>query len=84
MGLRAALSFGHTLGHAIEKGSGYDLRHGEAVSIGMVYETRISEKIGIARTGLAKEISSVLRVLGLPVDIPAGMDRDQFNQRYAV
>ena len=76
-GMRAALNFGHTLGHAIEKGSGYKLRHGEAVSIGMVYETRLSEKIGIARTGLAKEISGVLRGLGLPIDIPAGMDRDQ-------
>ena len=76
-GVRAALNFGHTLGHAIEKGSGYKLRHGEAVSIGMVYETRLSEKIGIARAGLAKEISSVLQGLGLPVDIPAGMDRAQ-------
>jgi shikimate kinase/3-dehydroquinate synthase len=75
-GIRAALNFGHTLGHAIEKGSGYGLRHGEAVSIGMVYETRLSEKIGIARTGLAKDISGVLRGLGLPVDIPAGVDRD--------
>jgi shikimate kinase/3-dehydroquinate synthase len=76
-GIRAALNFGHTLGHAIEKGSGYKLHHGEAVSIGMVYETRLSEKIGIARTGLAKDISGVLRGMGLPVDIPAGMDRDQ-------
>ena len=76
-GVRAALNFGHTLGHAIEKGSGYKLRHGEAVSIGMVYETRLSEKIGIARPGLAKDISNVLQGLGLPIDIPAGMDRDQ-------
>ncbi len=76
-GIRAALNFGHTLGHAIEKGSGYGLRHGEAVSIGMVYETRLSEKIGIARMGLAKDISNVLRGVGLPVDIPAGVDRHQ-------
>ncbi len=76
-GMRAALNFGHTLGHAIEKGSRYKLRHGEAVSIGMVYETRLSEKIGIARTGLEKDILNVLQGLGLPVDIPAGMDRDQ-------
>jgi 3-dehydroquinate synthetase len=76
-GMRSALNFGHTLGHAIEKGSGYKLRHGEVVSIGMVYETRLSEKIGIAREGLAKDILGVLRGLGLPIDIPAGMDRDQ-------
>jgi shikimate kinase/3-dehydroquinate synthase len=76
-GMRAALNFGHTLGHGIEKGSGYKLRHGEAVAIGMVYETRLSEKIGIARTGLAMDISNVLRGLGLPAEIPAGVDRDQ-------
>jgi 3-dehydroquinate synthetase len=45
--------------------------------MGMVYETRLSEKIGIARTGLAKDISGVLRDLGLPVNIPVGMDRDK-------
>ena len=35
-GLRQLLNFGHTIGHAIEQYSNYDLLHGEAVSIGMV------------------------------------------------
>jgi 3-dehydroquinate synthase len=50
-GLRATLNFGHTLGHALEYSSGYQLRHGEAVSIGMVAAVRLSERLGIAETG---------------------------------
>ena len=76
-GIRATLNFGHTLGHALEKGSHYQLLHGEAVAIGMVMETRLAEYIGKARSGLAEEISQVLQACGLPVSIPAGMNRAQ-------
>ncbi len=75
-GLRAALNFGHTLGHALEKGSDYQLRHGEAVSIGMVYETKLAEKMGIAQAGLSGKISELLLKLGLPTQIPTGIDLD--------
>ena len=40
---RRLLNFGHTLGHALE--NQYDLMHGHAVSIGMGYACRISEKM---------------------------------------
>ena len=74
-GLRAALNFGHTIGHAVELVSGYSLRHGEAVAIGMVVETRLAEKLGIAADGLAEQIRAALAGLGLPVEIPAGLPR---------
>ena len=52
---RAALNFGHTLGHAIEKASDYHLLHGEAISIGMVLEARLSERQGLADPGAQQE-----------------------------
>jgi len=50
-GLRAALNYGHTFGHAIETASGYgSLLHGEAVAIGMHCAARLAESVG--RIGL--------------------------------
>lgn len=75
-GLRKTLNFGHTIGHAVELVSGYSLLHGEAVAIGMALEGRLAETIGVAPTGTAATISSVLRTAGLPTELPAGIDRD--------
>ncbi len=72
-GIRAALNFGHTIGHSIEHLSGYVLKHGEAVGIGMVVETQLAERMGIAEAGLADKIADTLLTLGLPVAIPNGI-----------
>jgi shikimate kinase / 3-dehydroquinate synthase len=72
---RAALNLGHTIGHAIERASGFKLRHGEAVSIGMVVEARLAERMGLAKAGLAGQIASTLQSLELPTSIPAEIDR---------
>ena len=71
-GKRAILNFGHTVGHAIEATSQYEVLHGEAVAIGMVYEGRLAETLGIAATGTAQRIRSVLERLHLPVERPDG------------
>jgi shikimate kinase/3-dehydroquinate synthase len=73
-GARSALNLGHTLGHAIESASAFRLSHGEAVAIGLALETRLAERIGLAQGGLAGRVESVLRGLGLPVEVPAGID----------
>ena len=75
--IRAALNFGHTVGHAVELASAYSLQHGEAVAIGMAAETRLAEKLGIAPQGLTKQISTVLSDLGLPNVIPSEYDKEE-------
>lgn len=46
-GLRRLLNFGHTIGHAIEVLSDYEISHGEAVAFGMVIESRLSYEMGV-------------------------------------
>jgi 3-dehydroquinate synthase len=69
-GRRAVLNFGHTVGHALEKITNYKLRHGEAVSIGMLVATRIAVSLGLANSELAERIETALTVWGLPVRCP--------------
>lgn len=76
-GIRAALNLGHTVGHAVELASRFELRHGEAIAIGMVAEAKYAERIGIAGSGLAVKIAETLSNLGLPVEIPVEMPRDE-------
>lgn len=73
-GQRAALNLGHTLGHAIEMASDFQLQHGEAVAIGMVAAASYAERIGLAHAGLAGRLRKVLTNLGLPVDIPPNLE----------
>jgi len=69
-GRRAVLNLGHTLGHALEKLSGFELRHGEAVSIGMVAAARIAAELGWADPVLVGRIEGALAAWGLPVRCP--------------
>ena len=76
-GIRAALNLGHTIGHAVELVSKFELRHGEAIAIGMVAEARYAERIGIAEPRLSTTISDVLSGYGLPVEIPDQLGREE-------
>lgn len=69
-GRRAVLNLGHTVGHSLERLSGFTLRHGEAVAIGMVVAARISAELGRATPALSKRIASALAAWGLPVRCP--------------
>ena len=75
-GLRKTLNFGHTIGHALERVSGYSLLHGEAVAIGMALEGRLAEKIGVAEAGTAEAITKALLAAGLPVELPQPFERE--------
>ena len=71
-GRRAVLNLGHTVGHALERLSGYSLRHGEAVSIGLVAAARLAVamdmKQGDAR--LLERLTALLCHLGLLTTMP--------------
>jgi 3-dehydroquinate synthase len=66
-GPREVLNLGHTVGHAVEKCSGYAMGHGEAVSVGLVAAARISEKMGLCATAVADRLESLVSRIGLPV-----------------
>jgi 3-dehydroquinate synthase len=70
-GRRAVLNLGHTVGHALERLSGFTLRHGEAVGIGMVAAARIAAELRRAAPALAGRIEEVLSAWGLPVRCPS-------------
>jgi 3-dehydroquinate synthase len=76
-GVRAALNLGHTVGHAVELVSKFELRHGEAIAIGMSAEAKLAEKLGVAEAGLSDKIGDVLLGLGLPVQIPEELPRPE-------
>jgi len=70
-GKRAFLNLGHTIGHALEQVSQYKLRHGEAVSIGLVAETRIAHKLQLVPASLVSRVENLLAAWNLPIRSPA-------------
>ncbi|MGY4690107.1 3-dehydroquinate synthase [Salibacterium sp. K-3] len=73
-GVRAYLNFGHTLGHALEKVSGYgDLTHGEAVAAGMIFALKLSNHLQYSNWDVEQE-AMWFKKLGYRVDIPAAFD----------
>lgn len=73
-GIRKILNFGHTIAHAVEQVTGYGVPHGHAVSIGMVAEAALAERLGVAASGLADTIATVCDAAGLPVRLPENAD----------
>ena len=73
-GRRAILNFGHTVGHAVEAASGYDLLHGEAVSLGMVAALSFGIARGITPPPVAERARRILASVGLPVDVERRLD----------
>ena len=73
-GGRALLNYGHTLAHALETTGNYDLRHGEAVAVGLVFAARLARQLG--RIGDERVAEHYRVVLGydLPSSVPPGAD----------
>jgi 3-dehydroquinate synthase len=69
-GSRAALNFGHTLGHALEGDGRHGLTHGEAVGLGMLADCALAEDLGVAREPQLERLRNLLHRLALPVRAP--------------
>ena len=73
-GRRALLNYGHTLAHALEVAGRHELRHGEAVAIGLVYAAELARALGRIDDGEVAEHRRVVAGYGLPVELPADLD----------
>ena len=70
-GLRAVLNYGHTYAHAFEALAGYgELMHGEAVSVGMLYASRLAEKRGLIDADMTARQRNLLEQIGAMTDLP--------------
>jgi len=76
-GRRAVLNYGHTLGHAIETTGRYDLRHGEAVAIGLVYAAELGRALGRIDGDRVAEHRRIVDGYGLPGSLPEGSQPDE-------
>jgi len=74
---RRVLNYGHTIGHAVESASSYQLLHGEAVAIGIVGAGLIEERLGLAKPPRIARIKAVLEKLNVPTKIPAYMKKSE-------
>ena len=71
-GRREILNYGHTLGHAVERVERYQIRHGEAVAIGMVYAAELARLAGRLDTPTLDRHRRVLAAVGLPTSFLPG------------
>jgi 5-deoxy-5-amino-3-dehydroquinate synthase len=73
-GARALLNYGHTLAHALETAGRYDLRHGEAVGVGLVFAARLARALGRVDDAEVADHEALVAGYGLPTRPPAGVD----------
>lgn len=78
-GRRVVLNLGHTFGHALEVLSDYELRHGFAVSIGLLAATRVALRLGLCAPDLERRILGVLVQYGLPISFSGASPAQVWN-----
>ena len=74
--MRRILNYGHTVGHAVEAASGFELLHGESVAIGIMAAGLIEIELGLAQTGRIKRIRKIFEKIGAPVTPPKDLADD--------
>ncbi len=79
---RELLNYGHTLGHAVEAAEEFRMRHGEAISVGMVFAAELSHQLGLMDAETVARHRRIIESVGLPTGYPRDrwpMLRDLMN-----
>ncbi|CAB4322318.1 MAG: iron-containing alcohol dehydrogenase [Actinobacteria bacterium] len=76
-GRRATLNYGHTLAHAIEIAGDHDLRHGEAVAVGLIFAAELAYRLGRISEARVAEHRRVVAAYDLPSTLPLGLRSDE-------
>jgi 3-dehydroquinate synthase len=75
--IRSILNLGHTIGHAIESATQYEVAHGRAISVGMMVAAKLSSVHLELPISDVSKIGSALLVNGLPNRLDDGISREQ-------
>ena len=80
------LNYGHTLAHALEGAAladhpDWDLRHGEAVAIGLIFAALLARRLGRIDDARVERAPRVVGSFDLPTDLPPGADRRRAGRR---
>lgn len=70
---RRILNYGHTIGHAVETASGFELLHGEAVAIGIIAAGLIEIELKLATQDRLEKVRQILEKLDVPVTLPRNL-----------
>ncbi len=79
-GIRATLNYGHTLAHALETAGRYDLHHGEAVAVGLVFAVHLAAALERITPAALDRHVELIAGLGLPVSIPSTPLADRLSR----
>ncbi len=82
-GRRAILNYGHTLGHSLEAATGFRIRHGQAVAVGLIYAAELAAALGRIDRDRVAEHRRVVTGYGLPTTMPTGLDPDELVDGFA-
>jgi 3-dehydroquinate synthase len=82
-GLRRILNFGHTLGHALETLVEYRIAHGQAVAMGIAFESFLSMRLGYLNTTDYQRILDILNLYGFRLDLLKGVAFEDLMQAMA-
>jgi 5-deoxy-5-amino-3-dehydroquinate synthase len=76
-GIRATLNYGHTLAHALEIATDFQIRHGEAVAIGLIFAAELAHRLGRIDAARVAQHRRIVASYDLPMIVPGGFDDEQ-------